>query len=431
MGRHRADGGARARSDARRRASGRSAASLVVVRRGRRRSCSPGSRSTARRSLRSSARISAAPRSSRSFRGARAGATAIVAAAAGDRLLRAAGRGRRVDPAGARHGLDLVSLPAVPVSVVQSVIPITAALIIVAEIAHLVDLLTSGEPRSRHRRWPTACTDRSAATHDDHAAAVRRGARAGADQRADRRVARASSRSSRWCATHGSRSLPNLALVTYNGATNFPLLAIPLFILAGAIMNASGHLAAADRVRVRAGRMDPRRPRAGVDRRVDVLRRDLRIGGRRRRGARLDPDPGDEVEGLSGAVRGGGDVVGGHARGDHPAVDPDDPLRGDGGDLGRAALRRRHRAGRARRLRPDGDGLRARAPLQPAARRGVRAGRAWRAPRARRCGRSRCRSSSSAASSAAWSPPPRARRWRWWRRCSSAWSSTASSTSRT
>jgi tripartite ATP-independent transporter DctM subunit len=40
--------------------------------------------------------------------------------------------------------------------------------------------------------------------------------------------------------THGIAILPNLALVTYNGATNFPLLAIPLFILAGAIMNASG-----------------------------------------------------------------------------------------------------------------------------------------------------------------------------------------------
>src|SRR6266581_3060447 len=41
-------------------------------------------------------------------------------------------------------------------------------------------------------------------------------------------------------ATHGSGILPNVAIVTYNGATNFPLLAIPLFILAGAIMNASG-----------------------------------------------------------------------------------------------------------------------------------------------------------------------------------------------
>ena len=41
-------------------------------------------------------------------------------------------------------------------------------------------------------------------------------------------------------ATHGADILPNLAVVTYNGATSFPLLAIPLFILAGAIMNASG-----------------------------------------------------------------------------------------------------------------------------------------------------------------------------------------------
>jgi C4-dicarboxylate transporter, DctM subunit len=41
-------------------------------------------------------------------------------------------------------------------------------------------------------------------------------------------------------ASHGVDSLPNVALVTYNGATNFPLLAIPLFVLAGAIMNASG-----------------------------------------------------------------------------------------------------------------------------------------------------------------------------------------------
>jgi tripartite ATP-independent transporter DctM subunit len=41
-------------------------------------------------------------------------------------------------------------------------------------------------------------------------------------------------------ATHGIDILPNLAVVTYNGATSFPLLAIPLFILAGSIMNASG-----------------------------------------------------------------------------------------------------------------------------------------------------------------------------------------------
>ena len=40
--------------------------------------------------------------------------------------------------------------------------------------------------------------------------------------------------------TQGFAALPNLPVVLYNGATNFPLIAIPLFILAGAIMNASG-----------------------------------------------------------------------------------------------------------------------------------------------------------------------------------------------
>ncbi|MEO0498480.1 MAG: TRAP transporter large permease, partial [Pseudomonadota bacterium] len=40
--------------------------------------------------------------------------------------------------------------------------------------------------------------------------------------------------------TSGPDLLPNVALVMFDGATKFPLLAIPLFILAGAIMNTSG-----------------------------------------------------------------------------------------------------------------------------------------------------------------------------------------------
>jgi tripartite ATP-independent transporter DctM subunit len=40
--------------------------------------------------------------------------------------------------------------------------------------------------------------------------------------------------------SQGPDILPNLALVMFDGATKFPLLAIPLFILAGAIMNSSG-----------------------------------------------------------------------------------------------------------------------------------------------------------------------------------------------
>ena len=41
-------------------------------------------------------------------------------------------------------------------------------------------------------------------------------------------------------ATQGVASLPNVPLTLYAGATSFPLIAIPLFILAGAIMNTSG-----------------------------------------------------------------------------------------------------------------------------------------------------------------------------------------------
>ena len=43
---------------------------------------------------------------------------------------------------------SLISLPAVPMSVVQSVIPISAALIVAAEIAHLVDLVADASPPS-------------------------------------------------------------------------------------------------------------------------------------------------------------------------------------------------------------------------------------------------------------------------------------------
>ncbi|MEO5677003.1 MAG: TRAP transporter large permease [Usitatibacter sp.] len=41
-------------------------------------------------------------------------------------------------------------------------------------------------------------------------------------------------------ATQGTASLPNVPLTLYMGATSFPLIAIPLFIMAGAIMNTSG-----------------------------------------------------------------------------------------------------------------------------------------------------------------------------------------------
>jgi TRAP-type C4-dicarboxylate transport system permease small subunit len=45
------------------------------------------------------------------------------------------------------HGESLVSLDWVPMSVVQSVIPISSLLIVVAEITHLIDLVIGKEPR--------------------------------------------------------------------------------------------------------------------------------------------------------------------------------------------------------------------------------------------------------------------------------------------
>lgn len=44
------------------------------------------------------------------------------------------------------HGDALVSLPWVPMSVVQSVIPISAALIVIAETTYLIDLIIAREP---------------------------------------------------------------------------------------------------------------------------------------------------------------------------------------------------------------------------------------------------------------------------------------------
>jgi TRAP-type C4-dicarboxylate transport system permease small subunit len=44
------------------------------------------------------------------------------------------------------HGDTMVSLPWVPMSVVQSVIPITSAMIVVAEVTHLIDLFIDREP---------------------------------------------------------------------------------------------------------------------------------------------------------------------------------------------------------------------------------------------------------------------------------------------
>ena len=66
-------------------------------------------------------------------------------------------------------------------------------------------------------------------------------------------------------------------------ANSFPLLAAPLFILMGNLMNSAGITLPDLRLRQGGGRLDARRPVPGEHRRLGDLRRHERLGRRRRR----------------------------------------------------------------------------------------------------------------------------------------------------
>ena len=128
-------------------------------------------------------------------------------------------------------------------------------------------------------------------------------------------------------ATQGPDILPNVALVMMDGATNFPLIAIPLFIFAGAIMNASGisrrliAFASALLGFVRGGL-------AIVNIGVSMFFAEISGSAVADVAAtRLDPDPGDEAARLSRCLRGRRHLLLGDAGGDHSALDTHDPLR--------------------------------------------------------------------------------------------------------
>jgi TRAP-type transport system small permease protein len=57
------------------------------------------------------------------------------------------------------HGESLLSLSWVPMSVVQSVIPISSSLIVVAEVTHLIDLFIEREPPQRPEATGPALAD--------------------------------------------------------------------------------------------------------------------------------------------------------------------------------------------------------------------------------------------------------------------------------
>ena len=74
----------------------------------------------------------------------------------------------------------------------------------------------------------------------------------------------------------------------------FTLMAIPFFIFAGDLMVRGGIASPHRRLRRLADRPRPRRPRPGQHRRLDPLRRHLRLGRRRGRRRRRHHDPADE-----------------------------------------------------------------------------------------------------------------------------------------
>ena len=153
--------------------------------------------------------------------------------------------------------------------------------------------------------------------------------------------------------TEGTDSIVTMALDMYDGSTKFSLIAIPMFVLAGAIMNASGISRRPDRLCRSTHRLRSRRTFHGHHRRVAVLRRNIGECRRRCGGHRFDPDPGDEEARLRRSVCGGGHFVLSLSGHHHSTVDPDDPLCGLGQYLGGTALRGRLRAGTDRCGRTD------------------------------------------------------------------------------
>jgi hypothetical protein len=167
-------------------------------------------------------------------------------------------------------------------------------------------------------------------------------------------------------AAEGAGALITIALDMYNGASKFSLIAIPMFVLAGAIMNASGITQRLiDFVSALIGFVRGGLAMVNVG---DSRSGNFRIGCRRRRRARLGDDPADEKARLQRAVCGRTHVIFRVAGNHHTAVDPDDPVRRVLRRVDRAAIRGWRGTGHRRRCGYDAAVLVLRAALQPARR---------------------------------------------------------------
>ena len=126
-----------------------------------------------------------------------------------------------------------------------------------------------------------------------------------------RRAVRSGRRSTRRWGSPASRSsliagIPGIVIPqkVAMAANSFPLLAAPLFILMGNLMNSSGISLRIFEFAKARRRLDARRAVPGEHRRLGDLRGHERLGGRRRGRARHRRDRGDEAEGYDAETAG-------------------------------------------------------------------------------------------------------------------------------
>ncbi len=148
------------------------------------------------------------------------------------------------------QGEHMISLPSVPTPLTQSVIPIAAGLFVIAELLGLPDKLRAARTRRirghraagsarAHQRSRAACRNPRHKARAMTITLMLIGMVALALLNVPIAVALGAVAAAAIFLIQGPDMLPNMALVMFDGASSFPLLAIPLFILAGAIMNAS------------------------------------------------------------------------------------------------------------------------------------------------------------------------------------------------
>ena len=167
---------------------------------------------------------------------------------------------------------------------------------------------------------------------------------------------------------NGHLGFLNAALSLYDGATSFPLIAIPLFILAGALMNTGGissRLIAFVSALIGFVRGGLAMVNVGVSMFFAEISGSA-VADVAATGSVLIPAM--KKKGYSPRFAARDHLVLGLARDHHSAVDPDDPLRRPVRYLDRQALRCRYHAGHRGRVPPDGAQLLLRGALRPAAR---------------------------------------------------------------